>query len=53
MSKDEIHALLRKDVEAIDAILGDKKFLFGDRISLVRAKKNSEKKKSITLENME
>ncbi|PAV72228.1 hypothetical protein WR25_00051 [Diploscapter pachys] len=35
LSKDEIHALLRKDIEAIDAILGDKKFLFGDRISLV------------------
>ena len=49
LSKDEIHALLRKDIEAIDAILGDKKFLFGDRISLVRTKKI--RKKSIFMKS--
>ncbi|CAD6197788.1 unnamed protein product [Caenorhabditis auriculariae] len=33
LSKEELKILLRKDIQAIDDVLGDKKFLFGDRIT--------------------
>lgn len=35
LSKEERQLLLRKDIEAVDNILGDKKFLFGDRMTVV------------------
>ncbi|CAB3411168.1 unnamed protein product [Caenorhabditis bovis] len=33
LDKDELKEVLRRDIQAIDDILGDKKFLFGDRIT--------------------
>ena len=35
LSKEEREMVLRKDIEAIDSILGDKKYLFGDRMTTV------------------
>ncbi|CAI5441532.1 unnamed protein product [Caenorhabditis angaria] len=33
LDKEELKELLRRDIQAIDDVLGDKKFLFGDRIT--------------------
>ena len=39
-SRDEYLMLFRKDMTAIQEILGDKKYLFGDKITSVRTYNN-------------